>query len=140
MSAQFFLSTRNERGHCVPILAIVLLCCICQRAVFICCSFTHACGRLVALGVQGVVPSIHALLFVRPVTSAAISAHFLPLRFFTASFSSLSSSGVHVPTRAVVSSTPCFVRPGTSNPICPAIILAGRILLLCLYCCTRSQL
>jgi hypothetical protein len=50
-----FRSTRNQCGNISPIFAIVLLYCILQRAVFICCPFALACGRL-ALGVQDIVP------------------------------------------------------------------------------------
>jgi hypothetical protein len=42
--------------------------------------------------------------FARPGTSAEIATQFLPLCFSTASFSVLSSSVVHLPLRAVVSS------------------------------------
>jgi hypothetical protein len=67
--------------------------------------------------------------FVRPGTSAAISAQFSPLFYFTSSVSVMSSSVVHLPARAVVSSLletkilfhllrHCFlVRPGTSFEI-----------------------
>jgi hypothetical protein len=58
-----FRSTRNQRGNCSPILAIVLLYCILQLAVFFFCPSTHMCGHLVALGVQGTVPSFITLLF-----------------------------------------------------------------------------
>jgi hypothetical protein len=99
-----FCSTRNKRRNSSPIFAIVLLYCICQRAVFISCPVTLACGRLVALRMQGIVPSTQTLLFFRPGTSAAIPAQSPPSYFCTASASVRSSSVVHLPLRAVVSS------------------------------------
>jgi hypothetical protein len=57
----YFRSTRNQRGNCSPILAIVIRYCILQLAVFIWCPFTHTCVRLVALGMQGIVPSTPTL-------------------------------------------------------------------------------
>jgi hypothetical protein len=67
--------------------------------------------------------------FVRPGSSAAVATHFLPLCFSTISFSSTSSSFVHLPLRAAVAwllgskaqyHLPLhwlFVRPGTSAAI-----------------------
>jgi hypothetical protein len=58
-----FRSTRNHRGNISPINAIVLLYCIRQRDVFVCCPITRTCDRPVFLGVQDIVPPIIALFF-----------------------------------------------------------------------------
>jgi hypothetical protein len=121
-----FRSTRNQRGNSSPIFAILLLYCILQRVVFFFCPFTKTCGRLIALGVLGLVPLPVHWFFVRPGTSAEIAAQSSPLCFSTASFRLLSSSFVHLPTRATVSSCTVskewchlpihwfIVQPGTS--------------------------
>jgi hypothetical protein len=128
-STLYFRSTRNQRGNYSPIFALVPHNCILQRAVFFCRPFTRTCGRHVALGVQGIVPSVLHCIFVRPETSSEIAAQSSPLFFSTASVSVLSSSVVDLPARVVVSSLlECralghlvlhciFVRPGTSAAI-----------------------
>jgi hypothetical protein len=124
-----FLSTRNQRDNRSPILAIVLLYCIFQLAVFFLCLFTLACDRLLALGVQGTVPSTLTLCFRSTRNLLRNSSPIFAIVFFTASVSMACSSVVQLPTCAVVSSLLkakischlallcCFDRPGTSSEI-----------------------
>jgi hypothetical protein len=75
-----FRSTRNQCGNSSPVLAIVHVYCILQRAVFFFCPSNQMCDRLVILGVQGTVPSTRTLVF------RSVASQFLPLCFSTASF------------------------------------------------------
>jgi hypothetical protein len=92
-----FRSTRNQRGNCCPILATMRLYCTLQLAVFICCPLTRTSIRLVDAGIQDLCHLLQHCIFVRPGTSAAIAAQFLPPCVCTAAFSLRSSSSVHAP-------------------------------------------
>jgi hypothetical protein len=95
----FVGSTRNKRRNSSPIFAIVLFYCIRQRAVHL--PLRAVVSSLLECRVLCHLP-LHCV-FVRPGTSLEIADQSLPLCFFTASVSVLSSSAAHLPFRAVVS-------------------------------------